>query len=177
MQYGRAWVQGERDEPSQIVQDDRSSPLEKHSRGTYVQVQFSPHTRPKSLRHLAQNPDIWPTILRTRMAIGQILLEREPLAPMDIRLKVINGDGALHQSSVSPSFLFPHQVERSPAFRFLDLPDYWKTYGEHTEPPADKLRQDGLFLIWNTDRIKEQLSEEHNKQFGSCIASVLVVVF
>jgi hypothetical protein len=71
-----------------------------------------------------------------------------------VRLKVINGDGALHSFPAKSSFLFPHEVERSPAFRFLDLPDYWKTYGEHTEPPPDKLRQDGLFLIWNTDRIE-----------------------
>ena len=50
-------------EPSQIVEDDRPSPLEKYSRGTYVQVHFSSYTRPKSLPHLASNPDVWPTIL------------------------------------------------------------------------------------------------------------------
>ncbi len=165
MQYGRAWVHGERDVPSQIVEDDGPSPLEQYSHGTYIQVHFSPHTRPKSLRHLASNPDVWLTILRTRTAIGQILLGREALTQFDVRLKIINGGGSSNIYSISPSFLFPHDVERSPAFRFLDLPEYWKIYGEHTKPPTDKLRQDGLFLTWDTDRIKEELSQEYQEQF------------
>jgi hypothetical protein len=165
MQYGRAWVYGDREEPSQIVEDDRPSPLEKYSRGTYVQVHFSSYTRPKSLPHLASNPDVWPTILRTRTAIGQILLGREALTQLDIRLTIINAGGSSTMHTITPSFLFPHNVERSPAFRFLDLPDYWETYGEHTEPPTDKLRQDGLFLTWDTKRIREELSKEHQIQF------------
>jgi DNA topoisomerase VI subunit B len=71
MQYGRAWAYGEREEPSQIVEDERPSPLDHYTRGTYIQVLFSPKTRPKSLRLLASEPEVWQTILRTRTAMDR----------------------------------------------------------------------------------------------------------
>jgi hypothetical protein len=94
-----------------------------------------------------------------------------------VRLKVINGDGTLHSFSVTPSFLFPHNVKCSPAFRFLDLPEYWKTYGEHTELRREKLRQDGLYLIWDTERIRNQLALEYRQQFNHELESYSPVLY
>ena len=48
MQYGRAWAKGERTEPAMMVEESGPSPLDAYSRGTYVQIQFSQKTRPKS---------------------------------------------------------------------------------------------------------------------------------
>ena len=163
MQYGRAWVHGER-RASKIVEDSRPSPLDEYPHGTYIQVRFSPYTRPKSLRSLVPNNALWETVLRTRTAIGQILLEREALTDIDVRLKIINGNNLPMAYSIEPTFLFPHTIVRSPAFR-LTLPDYWKIQGEHTKPPIDKLRQDGLFLNWDTDRIRKILSQTYQDQF------------
>jgi DNA topoisomerase VI subunit B len=67
MQYGRAWAKGERREAAVIVEDSSpSSPLDKHPRGTYVQIQLSPNTRPKSLNRIAPSAKTWKAILRTK---------------------------------------------------------------------------------------------------------------
>ena len=73
MQYGRAWAKGELDKPALMVEDSGPSPLDPYPRGTYVQIQFSQKTRPKSLSKLAPSIEIWKTILRTKTAIGQVL--------------------------------------------------------------------------------------------------------
>jgi hypothetical protein len=164
MQYGRAWAQGERDESSVIVEDTQASPLEKYDRGTYVQVQFSSETRPKSLARLASKADLWPIILRTRTPIGQILLQREPLVKLDVRVNVIDASGP-HEHKIEPLFYFPHLVTRKPAFRFLDLVEYYKHHSEQTKPPADKIRQDGLYLEWDKARIAQELTSDQQKRF------------
>jgi Histidine kinase-, DNA gyrase B-, and HSP90-like ATPase len=49
MRYGRAWATGERTEPALMVEETGPSPLDPHSRGTYIEVQFSHTTRPRNL--------------------------------------------------------------------------------------------------------------------------------
>ena len=166
MQYGRAWALCERSEVSSVARDDGASPLDDAERGTYLRITFSPSTRPKSLNRLAPDPKIWATILRTRTAIGQILFNSDPVTKLHVTLKVIDAKAVLNTFQLEPVFYYPHLVERKPPFRFLDLKKYWDTHGEHTKPAADQLRQDGLYLIWDSQRIERELTEEQRKVLG-----------
>jgi hypothetical protein len=159
MKYGRAWATGERSEPALMVEETGPSALDSHSRGTYIQVQFSQTTQPRSLTKLASSMSLWRTILRTKTAIGQVLMGRKSLVPLKVKLTLID---AQHSKSaeVEPEFLYPHQIKRVPSFRFLDLVEYHKTFPEQANPPAEKLRQDGLYLEWDADRIQKELTEK-----------------
>jgi hypothetical protein len=71
MQYGRAWAKGERSDAALLVEDTRDSAIDEVKRGTYVRIQFSEHTHPRSLSRLAGTIAIWAALLRTKTAIGQ----------------------------------------------------------------------------------------------------------
>lgn len=165
MKYGRAWATGERPEPALMVAELGSSPLDSHSRGTYVQVQFGATTRPRSLSKLANTTALWSTILRTKTAIGQVLLGRKAVVPIKVKLVLQEGQKT-DSIDVEPEFLYPHEVKRKPEFRFLDLVDYHTKYAEQTSPPADKLRQDGVYLIWDTEKIKKELTEAQKTDYA-----------
>jgi hypothetical protein len=166
MQYGRAWASGERPDTAMLNYDHEASPLDSHSRGTYLKVQFSQYTHPRSLLKLASNLGAWKTILQTKTAIGQILLDRKPIVDFKVKLKLIGTDGSETQAAVDPEFLYPSTVKRkSPPFRFLDLVSYHETYSEVVEPPAEKLRQDGLYLVWDSARITKELTDDQQKEF------------
>lgn len=167
MQYGRAWAVQERPDPAMVVEDGTASPLAKMPRGTYLKVVFSQSTRPKSLARLASQAEAWPVILRTRTAVGQILLGRSVLARIKVNLEVITSTGASQTFSVEPEFYFPHLVTRKPPFRFLNLTEYYKTHTEHASPPAEKLRQDGLYLEWTTAKIIEELTGDQRRELES----------
>lgn len=126
MQYGHAWATGERDDIAHVDADDEASPLEDMPRGTYIRVQFSGSTRPRSLVHLAAEPKAWGAIVRTRTAAGQVLLDRETIAPIELTLHVISGDGEEHHDELDAAFLYPHLVDREPAYRFQDLNAYFE---------------------------------------------------
>lgn len=166
MQYGHAWALGERDEPAKIDVDDTESLLDKLDRGTYIKVRFSSTTRPKSLSHLDPQPGAWEAIVRTRTAAGQVLLGRESIVPIRLRLHVTAGDGETHRFDSDPTFLYPHEVERQPDFRFLDVDRYFRQFPEQAEPPSDKIRQDGLFLTWDTEKITAELIESERQTFA-----------
>lgn len=168
MQYGRAWASGERNDPAMLVEDSAASPLDGHARGTYVRVQFSQSTRPRSLAKLASSAVTWEAILRTKTAIGQVLLGRGPLVPLKVRLNLAD-NGKVQSLEVEPVFLYPHEVKRNPPFRFLDLVSYYNQHPEQTAPPADKLRQDGLHLVWDTARIKSELTAEQRATYAEQI--------
>ncbi|MCC6861722.1 MAG: ATP-binding protein [Bryobacterales bacterium] len=165
MRYGRSWAEGNRSQSAVMVEDTDPSPLDGRGRGTYIKVQFSPSTRPKNLAKLAQSAWIWRVILRTRTAVGQVSLGRDVICPIKTKLHVIE-DGRKTTTDVDTSFLYPHEVKRSPAYRFLDLPKYYQTHAEQSAPPADKLRQDGIYLVWDTERIKKELTSDQQVQFA-----------
>jgi hypothetical protein len=168
MQYGRAWARAERIDPALMVEDSGTTPLGSHTRGTYVRVQFSPATRPKSLSKLTASIGTWKAILRTKTAIGQVLLGRQALVPITVKLKLVDA-GKVESTDVEPVFLYPHEVERDPPFRFLNLVEYYEKHSEQTSPPPEKLRQDGVYLIWDTARIKKELTTE---QRTTCAAQL-----
>ncbi|HEY0769199.1 MAG TPA: hypothetical protein VGD31_02620 [Sphingobacteriaceae bacterium] len=167
MQYGRAWALGERNEDAVIVQDDTPSPLDNYQRGTYIQIGLSQRTRPKSLKHISPSHRVWETILRTRTAIGQILLGQSELLRFKCNLRVIDTNNIIHNIEVEPTFVFPHMVERKPPFRFLDVREYWSKYGNRTDIGTEHIRQDGIYLVWETEEIRKQLSEDNREKFGS----------
>jgi len=134
MQYGRAWARGERSDPAMMVQDSGASPLDTHTRGTYVRVQFSQNTRPRSLSYLAPSMAVWKTILRTKTAIGQVLMGRKAIAHVNVKLYLMDGVRT-ETAEIEPDFLYPHEVQRNPAFRFLDLAEYYQTHAEQSAPP------------------------------------------
>lgn len=167
MQYGHAWAIGAREEPANLVADEEGSPLEPHIRGTYVRVQFSNDTRPRSLAHLAATGEAWRTILRTRTAAGQVLLGREPLAPILVSLHVTTTSGAAHHFDPPSTFLYPHEIERDPEFRFLDLNAHYARNAEQAEPPRGALRQDGLYLVWDAERILREMTEPERQRLSA----------
>ncbi len=165
MKYGRSWAEGKRREAALMAEDTDPSPLDALARGTYLKVQFSAATRPRNLSKLAGSFPIWATLLRTMTAVGQVLLGREQLAPIKARLTLVDNNGHSSSSDIEPTFLYPHQIKRSPSFRFLDLPKYYDNHAEQTAPPPDKIRQDGVYLEWDTDRIRKELTDDQRSQF------------
>lgn len=167
MQYGRSWAVGDRMDAAMLTDDPNISPLKSYKRGTYVQIQFSPKTHPKLLRKLANTLQTWNVILRTKTAVGQIQLGREPIVPITAKLNLIQ-NSITEEMEVKPEFLYPHQITRNPMFRFLDLVDYHKKHPEQVGVPDDKSRQDGLYLVWDPARIEQELTAnqkiEHAEQ-------------
>ncbi len=167
MQYGRAWAAGTREDAALLVEDARSSPIDNVGRGTYIQIQFSEHTLPRSLPHLGGTAAIWIALLRTKTAIGQILLGRGSVADFTVTLKVITSDGKEETQEVAPQFLYPHTIPRNPPFRFLDLADYYTKHPEQAEPASDYIRQDGMYLVWDTDRLRKEMTSDQQKAFDN----------
>ena len=66
---------------------------------------------------------------------------------------------------VSPQFQYPSKIERKPPFRFLDVPKYWEKYGERADIPEEAKRQDGIYLIWDSERIRQELIETDRVKF------------
>ena len=163
MRYGNAWARGDRQDSAMVDRDDDVSPLKRLKRGTCVRLQFSPSTRPKSLNALTPHIEAWEAILRTRTAIGQVLIGRTPLVDIEFSLTLINslGKESVHSK---PSFLFPHDVVRNPEFRFLDVGKYYEKYPQRSEIPTEFTRQDGIYIFWDTERIRAQFTESEQKE-------------
>ena len=109
MKFGRVWARGDQKEKAYIVEDSGPSPLDKYPRGTYVQIQLSPNTSPKSLNKIASSTDAWKSILRTKTAIGQILLDCEPVVPLKAKLRIVEGN-KITETNVETTFIYPHKV-------------------------------------------------------------------
>lgn len=171
MQYARTWANGDRNDPALIVEDNSSSPLDSQSRGTFVKIQLSPKTRPKKLSGISPYPDAWKIILKTRTAIGQIALFDSPLVDIQVKLVVIDTNGTTQEMPVESCFLLPHLVDRRPEFRFLDVPNYYTKHKERSDIPADFRRQDGLYLIWDKNRIFDELTDKQREKFKDEIDS------
>lgn len=166
MKYGRAWTEGSSNDPAMVVEDTDPSPLDNLLRGTYVKLNFSSLTRPRSLGHLSATPEVWRVILRTRTAAGQILLGRQSVAPIQLGLHVVDGAGQRHEfEDLQADFLFPHVIRRTPPYRFLDLVEYWRTHKEEPQIPRSMQRQDGLHLMWDSQKIGEALTREQGQRY------------
>jgi hypothetical protein len=176
MQYGCAWAKEKRPDAALLAEDTTESPLENLPRGTFIKIQFASETRPRSLSKLATDWRVWATVLRTRTAIGQILLGRSPIVKFKAKLTVIHG-GVTHVENIEPKFLYPSDIERKPAFRFLDLVKYHKEHAETTKPPADKIRQDGIYLTWPTERIIEELTGDQQQVFAEQLKEYIPFVY
>lgn len=172
MEYGRAWVFNERPNRALVIEDEETSPLENYNQGTFIKIQLSQKTRPKSLRKITHVPQVWATILRTRTAIGQISFGSHSITPVQCRLNVIdqNSETSLN---VDSTFLFPNKVIRKPEFRFLDVSEYWSLHGNHTRLENNVKRQDGIHIYWNTKEIKNQLSKQLQEVYQSEIEEYL----
>ena len=165
MQYGHAWAISDRQEPALLVEDTSTSPLDSHARGTYLRVHFSSDTRPKDLRRLASSIETWEAILRTKTAIGQVLLSNHvPTADIDVKLTIF-GSTTTTTRKIHPVFLYPHDTPRTPPFRFLDLPRYYDKHSEQA-PPTEKRRQDGIYLRWDTTRIRSELTIGQQEEYA-----------
>ena len=113
--------------------------------------------------------DIWKTILRTKTAIGQIMLASDgPVAPLKVKLSIVEGESTTSEA-VDPTFLYPCEIVRNPPFRFLNVVEYYKTHAEKTTPPTEKQRQDGVYLAWDTERVRKQLTEDQRQEFAQQI--------
>ena len=165
MRYGNAWARGERQDSAMVDRDDDNSPLKGISRGTFVSLQFSDSTRPKSLSALTPHIDAWAAILQTRTAIGQILIERKPIVKIDFSLTLINSQGEKSSRRLEASFLYPHDVVRNPDFRFLDVGKYYEDHPELSDIPNQFKRQDGIYLFWDTERIRDEYTEADLEKF------------
>ena len=165
MRYGNAWARGNRQDSAMVDRDDDNSPLKRLRRGTFVRLQFSPSTRPKSLYALTPHIQAWAAILQTRTAIGQVLIERTQLVDIEISLTVISLQGEEESVTVEPSFLFPHDVVRNPKFRFLDVGKYYEGHPQRSDIPDEFKRQDGIYTFWDTERIRAEYTESERKEF------------
>ena len=165
MRYGNAWARDERQDSAMVDRDDEDSPLTAFRRGTFVRMQFSDSTRPKSLRSLTSNIDAWLAILRTRTAIGQILIGRTPLVDIESSLTLVTFQGEKSTRRIEPLFLFPHDVVRNPELRFLDVGKYYQDHPQLSDIPDQFKRQDGVYLYWDTERIRQQYTEAERKKY------------
>lgn len=165
MQYARTWAKDEKNEAALIVEDKNESPLDKYSRGTFMKVQLTDKTRPKKLSAISSTIEGWKSVLRTRTAIGQINFSSNPLTDIKVHLIFTDSDGNTIKEDVTPRFLFPHLVKKTPDFRFLDLPNYYETHGERADIPTNYQRQDGIYLVWDKNRIFEELTKEQKEKY------------
>ncbi len=165
MRYGNAWARGGRRDPALVDRDDEESPLKAFQRGTFIKLKFSGSTRPRRLSALTSHMGAWVAILRTRTAIGQILLGRGPVVDIDFSLTLIDSDGIETTRSCEPRFLFPHDVVRNPDYRFLDVGGYYEQNPERSDIPEQFKRQDGILLHWDTDRIRGAFSGPERERF------------
>ena len=164
MRYGNAWARGARPDSAMVDRDDEDSPLKRLKRGTFVRMQFSSTTRPRSLSGLTPHIEAWAAILRTRTAIGQVLVGRTSLVNIEVSLTLIDSQGE-ESVLVPPSFLFPHDVDRNPEFRFLDVGKYYEEYPQRSDIPNEFRRQDGIFIFWNTERIRKELTDKEREDY------------
>lgn len=165
MRYANAWARGDRQDAAKVDRDTEDSPLKRLGRGTFVRLQFSSSTRPRSLKSLTPHTNAWVAILRTRTAIGQVLISREALTEIEVSLTVI--DSGEETVPVDPNFLFPSEVARRPEFRFLDVGKYYKKHAERADIPDEFKRQDGVYFFWDTQRIREEYTEAERRQFST----------
>ena len=165
MKYGKAWVDNRRKETPKMVEDESRSPLDEIGRGTWVRVALSTHTKPKSLTHLSSTPEVWSTILRTRTAIGQMPPDVTPLADIGVELVVVDQDGKELTYEIEPTFLWPHLVERTPNLRVLDLVKYYQQHPEEGQIDSRDRRKDAVHLYWDTERIRESLTDPQKTRF------------
>ena len=165
MRYANAWARGERQDSAKVDRDTEDSPLKKLNRGTFVRLQFSSSTRPRSLKSLTPHTNAWMAILQTRTAIGQVLMGRQPLTDIEVSLTVI--DSGEETITVDPRFLFPSEVDRSPEFRFLDVGEYYQKHPEQADIPDGFKRQDGVYFFWDTERIRSEYTETEQQDFST----------
>jgi hypothetical protein len=170
MRFGRMWVSGKKPEPPILEIDNESTSLDKHKRGTYLRLQFSPDTRPESLVRLGSTLEVWETIVRTRTAAGQIFIGQEPAATFKILLKLVTKDGPV-EKSIDPQFYYPDLVERKQGFRFLDVGNYYEKHPGIADHAEEFKRQDAVYVKWDTDQIKKNLEKEELKDFASELAN------
>lgn len=166
LRYGRAWAYGQQEEPPKLSEDESASPLDNYSRGTYVRLQFSSETQPRSLAHIASNPSVWPIIFRTRTAIGQVLLDSAPLIDISVELQVTDSDNQVTSARVKPEFIWPHEVEHDPPFQMLSLDAYYRNNPQTPEPDTSARRQDGIYCHWDKERIKQELTQDQRTRFA-----------
>jgi hypothetical protein len=169
MRFGRTWVTGKQSHPPVLDIDSESTPLEKHRRGTNLKLQFSSETRPESLARLGSSIEVWEAIIRTRTAAGQIFIDEEPAAKFKVTLKLITKDGPI-EKEIEPEFYYPHLAQRQPVFRFLDVGAFYDTHPGVADIPEDYKRQDGVYVKWDTPKIKENLEKGELKDFEKEIA-------
>ena len=170
MQYARTWAKDEKNEAALIVEDTTESPLDKYSRGTYMKVQLTTNTRPKKLSAISANSEGWKSVLRTRTALGQINFSGNPLTDIKASLVFTDTDGNVSKDTITSKFLFPHLVTKTPDFRFLDIPNYYEIHGERSDIPVTYQRQDGIYLVWDKDRIFEELTKDQKEKYQDEIA-------
>lgn len=169
MRYARSWLEGDIEKTPCVKEDTSTSPLDDYDRGTYLQVQLSNNTRPRSLGHLASNMKTWSTILRTRTAIGQILLFSDPIVELQPRLTFIDSDGTQTTQTLTPEFFYPHLVDREPSFRFLNITEHYEEHAEEATPPEESIRQDGIYIKWRADRIRDELTGPQLDELSGCL--------
>lgn len=170
MKQGRKWALGKIDTAPKLQADESASPIDKCKRGTWVRVAFSPDTKPANLSTLGSTIEVWETILRTRTAAGQVLIRRESVMPIKIKLILKPKAGLEKNVDVKPAFYYPSNVVRNPPFRFLDVWDYHIKHPGITDHEPSNKRQDGLYLDWTTDEIRKNLGADKLEIFSKEIA-------
>ncbi|HXB73661.1 MAG TPA: ATP-binding protein [Candidatus Acidoferrales bacterium] len=170
MRFGRDWVQGKRPDPPMLDVDNSPTPLDRRKRGTYPRLLFSPETRPASLVNLGSSLDIWEAIIRTRTAVGQIIIGQEPAGQFKVQLNLVNKDGSVSKKQISPQFYYPHLTEKNPPFRFLDVGKYHNDHPGIADIPRDYQRQDAVYIEWTTTDITEQLDQDEKQEFEAELA-------
>lgn len=171
MRFGRQWVEGKQADPPMLEIDSEPTPLDTHKRETCVRVQFGSETRPSSLSQLGSGIDIWEAIVRTRTAAGEILLGMESAVPIKVHLKVVDRDGLKAENSIGAVFYYPHLVKRNPEFRFLDIGKYHKDHPGLVDHPAEALRQDAVYMEWDTTEIISAIGKEKVKDLDAELAA------
>src|SRR5207248_2042318 len=96
---------------------------------------------------------------------------------IDVSLLVTDTDGTVHELSPPSTFLLPHLVERKPEFRFLDVRAYYEKHSERTDIPVDSLRQDGIYLTWDKDKIYSELTSDQKNLFKNEIEEYNPVLY
>lgn len=165
MRLGRKWAESKNNLAPILESDVTASPLDKHKRGTNIRIQFSSDTKPAILSSLGTSIELWEAIIRTRTAVGQVLIGRESLTPIKVHLNVIGKDGLKQEKDLEAEFYYPHFAQRNPSFRFLDVTQYYAEHPGIADHAPEARRQDAVFIRWNDAQITEHLSKTNQDEF------------
>jgi len=157
LEHGIDWVKesGSFDQPKAYPVDIPPE-LNEINHGTVITVGFNRNTNMVHLRRHGPDVEHWKNILKLFTAIGYIIPfgDRDPFfESLIVNVSVID-EGEKEHKSITPGYLYPHQVEGIVNKRLSELES------EHGRLRPSSMNKDCIWDFFSTDQIEAKLVEK-----------------